>query len=64
MKAKLEQELARLEEGLPQMVQQREQLTQQILRIEGAMMTLRAMLVEEKEVEVEVDVDGSQEGSR
>jgi hypothetical protein len=59
MKAKLEQELLRLEEGLPQMLQQREQLTQQILRIEGALMTLKAMLADEVK-EKEVEVNGSQ----
>jgi hypothetical protein len=59
MKAKLEQELLRLEEGLPQMLQQREQLTQQILRIEGALMTLKAMLADEVK-EKDVEVNGSQ----
>jgi hypothetical protein len=47
MRAKIEQELARLEEGLPQMIGQRDQLNQQILRIDGAIATLRAMLAKE-----------------
>jgi hypothetical protein len=59
MRTKLEAEVLRLEEGLPQMLQQREQLTQQILRIEGALMTLKAMLADEVK-EKEVEVNGSQ----
>jgi hypothetical protein len=47
MRAKIEQELARLEEGLPQMIGQRDHLNQQILRIDGAIATLRAMLAKE-----------------
>ena len=48
---KARQELARLEEGLPQMMQQRNAMNEQILRVEGGILTLRAMLVDKGETE-------------
>lgn len=64
MRATIEAELARLEEGMPAMVRQRDELTEQLLRVEGAIFTLRALLASESDKGAPVEEIAEPEGEQ